>query len=85
MRLVRAQLGCAQMGNAVKDQCHSEPQIMWVVEAWVGAHLGRVLQRIALVYRHAKKWRSTGYKPSDGPDTGDRHALEDFSSWGAPA
>ena len=37
-------LGCAQMGNAVKDQCHSErrsvePRIMWVVAAWVGAQL----------------------------------------------
>ena len=69
MRLVRAQLGCAQMGNAVKDQCHSErrsvePRIMWVVAAWVGAHLGCALQRVALVYRRAKKWRSTGYKPS---------------------
>ena len=69
MRLVRAQLGCAQMGNAVKDQRHSErrsvePCIMWVVAAWVGAHLGCALQRVALVYRRAKKWRSTGYKPS---------------------
>ena len=68
MRLVRAQLNCAQMGNAVKDQCHSEqrsvePRIMWVVAAWVGAHLGCALQRVALVYRRAKKWRSTGYKP----------------------
>ena len=68
MRSVRAQLGCAQMGNAVKDQCHSErrsvePRIMWVVAAWVGAHLGCALQRVALVYRRAKKWRSTGYKP----------------------
>ena len=68
MRLVRAHLGCAQMGNAVKDQCHSErrsvePRIMWVVAAWVGTHLGCALQRVALVYRRAKKWRSTGYKP----------------------
>ena len=59
MRLVRAQLGCAQMGNAVKDQCHSAV----TVAAWVGAHLGCALQRVALVYRRAKKWRSTGYKP----------------------
>ena len=64
------QLGCAQMGNAVKDQCHSErrsvaPRIMWVVAAWVGAHLGCALQRVTLVYRRAKKWRSTGYKPLD--------------------
>ena len=67
MRLV-AQLNCAQMGNTVKDECHSvrrsvEPRIMWVVAAWVGAHLGCALQRVALVYRRAKKWRSTGYKP----------------------
>ena len=68
MRLVQAQLSCAQMGNAVKDQCHSErrsvePRIMWVVAGWVGAHLGCAPQRVALVYRRAKKWRSTGYKP----------------------
>ena len=68
MRLLRAQLGCAQMGNAVKDQCHSErrsveTRIMWVVAAWFGAHLGCALQTVALVKRRAKKWRSTGYKP----------------------
>ena len=60
MRLVRAQLSCTQMGNAVKGQCHSErrslePRIMWVVAARVGAHLGGVLQRVAPVYRRAKK------------------------------
>ena len=56
------------MGNAVKDQSHSErrsvePRIMWVVAIWVGAHLGCALKRVALVFRRAKKWRSTGYKP----------------------
>ena len=47
---------------SLKDQyqCHSErrsvePRIMWVVAAWVGAHLGCALQRVALVYRRAKK------------------------------
>ena len=68
MRLVRAQLNCAQRGNTVKDQCHSErrsvePRFMWVVADWVGARLGCALQGVALVYRRAKKWRSTGYKP----------------------
>ena len=29
------------------------------------AHLGCALQRVALVYRRAKKWRSTGYKPNE--------------------
>ena len=46
-------LGWTQRGNAVNDQCHSErrsvePRIMWVVAAWVGAHLGCALQRVAL-------------------------------------
>ena len=60
MRVVRAQLGCAQIGNAVKDQCHSErrsvePRIMWVVAAWVGAHLGCALHKAILhwTYRAA--------------------------------
>ena len=65
MRLVRAQLGCAQMGNAVRDQCHSERhsvenRIMWVVAACVGAHLGSALQRVALVYRRAKSGAQQG-------------------------
>ena len=52
--------GCSQMGNAVKDQCHSErrsvePRIMWVVAAWVGAHLSCALQRVTLLYRRTRK------------------------------
>ena len=68
MTLVRAQLGCAQMGNAVKDQYHSkrrsvEPRIMWVVAAWVGVHLGCAPQRVALVYRRAKSFSQQGTNP----------------------
>ena len=67
MRLVRAQLDCAQMGNAVKDQCHGErcsvdrTALIWVVR--YKESLYSVQARKMCSVQARKMWRSTGYKP----------------------